>query len=308
MGERLTVRIPIEGDELDAWWYAPEGVDGPAPCVVLAHGFGGVKEMRLSAYAERFAAAGFGALVFDYRHFGASSGRPRNLLDLRLQLADWKAAVAAARARPEVDPDRVAVWGSSFSGGSVVLVAAADPKIAAVVSQAPLADGRAALIHMLKKSAGHVLALGTAGVVDALRARLGRKPYMLDAAGTPGDRRAVLTTPDAYGGMLSLLPPGVPFDNEVTARVITTLPFFRAVKAAPRLTCPLLVQVMDHDDITPPGPGAALAAAAPYGELLAYPGTHFDPYVGTGFDRVVPDQIAFLTHALRPRDIGAAAR
>jgi electron transfer flavoprotein alpha subunit len=75
MGERLAVRIPIEGDELDAWWYAPEGVDGPAPCAVLAHGFGGVKEMRLSAYAERFAAAGFGALVFDYRHFGASEGK-----------------------------------------------------------------------------------------------------------------------------------------------------------------------------------------------------------------------------------------
>jgi electron transfer flavoprotein alpha subunit len=75
MGERLAVRIPIEGDELDAWWYAPEGVDGPAPCAVLAHGFGGVKEMRLSAYAERFAAAGFGPLVFDYRHFGASEGK-----------------------------------------------------------------------------------------------------------------------------------------------------------------------------------------------------------------------------------------
>ncbi|MPY55936.1 alpha/beta hydrolase [Streptomyces spongiae] len=299
MGERLSVRIPVDGDELDAWWYAPRGVDAPAPCVVLAHGFGAIKEMRLGAYAERFAAAGLGALVFDYRHFGASGGRPRNLLDIGRQLADWKAAVAAARVRPEVDPDRVAVWGSSMSGGAVVLVAAADPRIAAVVSQAPLADGRAALFHMLRGSARHVMALGVAGVRDTVGALLGRGPHTLRAAGRPGDRDAVLTTPDAYESMIRLLPPEAPYDNEVSARVILTLPFFRAVKAAPRLTCPLLVQVMDHDDITPPGPGAALAAAARHGELLAYPGGHFDPYAGEGFDRVLPDQIAFLARVLR---------
>jgi cephalosporin-C deacetylase-like acetyl esterase len=298
MGERLPIRIPIDGDELDAWWYAPEGVDGPAPCVVLAHGFGGIKEMRLAAYAERFAAAGLGALVFDYRSFGASSGRPRNLLEIKRLVADYHAAVSAARSRPEVDSRRVAVWGSSMSGGTVVLVAAEDPSIAAVVSQAPLADGRAALVHMVKRSATHVLGLGVAGVRDALGARLGREPYTVKAVGRRGEQGAVLATADAYEGMLRLLPAEVPYDNEVSARVILSLPFFRAVAAAPRLTCPLLVQVMDHDDLTPPGPGAALAAAAPHGKLLAYPGGHWDPYVGEGFDQLVPDQIAFLKRTL----------
>ncbi|MFK0154754.1 alpha/beta hydrolase [Streptomyces sp. NPDC090493] len=298
MGDRLHIRIPVAGDELDAWWFAPEGAEGPAPCVVLAHGFGAIKEMRLAAYAERFAAAGLGALVFDYRHFGESSGQPRNLLDITRQLTDWKVAVAAARARLEVDPERVAVWGSSMSGGNVVLVAAADPRIAAVVSQAPLADGRAALLTMFGKSPRHVLGLGLAAVRDALGARLGRTPYTLKAAGQVGDHRAVLTSPDAYEGMLRMVPAGAQFDNEVSARVMLTLPFMRAVKVAPRLTCPLLVQVMDHDALTTPGPAAALAAAAPHGRLLGYPGGHFDPYVGEGFERVVPDQIAFLTQAL----------
>ncbi|MFF5147675.1 alpha/beta hydrolase [Streptomyces sp. NPDC013157] len=298
MGERLPIRIPIDGDELDAWWYAPEGVDGPAPCVVLAHGFGGIKEMRLAAYAERFAAEGLGALVFDYRSFGASSGRPRNLLEIKRLVADYHAAVSAARSRPEVDARRVAVWGSSMSGGTVVLVAAEDPSIAAVVSQAPLADGRAALVRMLKRSATHVLGLGVAGVRDALGARLGREPYTVKTVGRRGEQGAVLATADAYEGMLRLLPADVPYDNEVSARVILSLPFFRAVETAPRLSCPLLVQVMDHDDLTPPGPGAALAAAAPHGKLLAYPGGHWDPYVGEGFDQVVPDQIAFLKRTL----------
>jgi pimeloyl-ACP methyl ester carboxylesterase len=151
---------------------------------------------------------------------------------------------------------------------------------------------------MVKRSATHVLGLGVAGVRDALGARLGREPYTVKAVGRRGEHGAVLATADAYAGMLRLLPAEVPYDNEVSARVILSLPFFRAVAAAPRLTCPLLVQVMDHDDLTPPGPGAALAAAAPHGELLAYRGGHWDPYVGEGFDQVVPDQIAFLKRTL----------
>ena len=46
----------------------------------MAHGFSGVREQRLDAYAERFAQAGLAVLVFDYRHFGASGGEPRQLL------------------------------------------------------------------------------------------------------------------------------------------------------------------------------------------------------------------------------------
>ncbi|MEV5835492.1 alpha/beta fold hydrolase [Nocardia sp. NPDC052112] len=131
MEQRTDIRIPVEGEELHAWWYPPHDVNGPAPCVVLAHGFGGIKQMRLWAYAEQFSEAGFGALVFDYRHFGESTGQPRNLLDLGKQFSDWNAAITAARARPDVDPDRVAVWGSSMSGGMVMMVAARDARIAA---------------------------------------------------------------------------------------------------------------------------------------------------------------------------------
>src|SRR5690349_20947540 len=117
-----------------AWVYEPEG-EGPFPCVVLAHGWTGVREQRLDAFAERFASAGLAALVFDYRHFGASEGEPRQLLDIGRQHEDWVAAIAYARTRGDVDPDRIALWGSSFSGGHVVSVAARDRRIAAVVAQ-----------------------------------------------------------------------------------------------------------------------------------------------------------------------------
>ena len=91
------------GLECAAWLYQPEG-QGPHPCVVMAHGFSAVREQRLDAYAERFAAAGLAVLVFDYRHFGASQGEPRQLLSIARQLADWRAAVAHARNLPDVDP------------------------------------------------------------------------------------------------------------------------------------------------------------------------------------------------------------
>jgi hypothetical protein len=138
--DRSDVRFRSGAEECGAWLYRPED-EGPRPIVVLGHGLGAVKEMRLDAYAERFLAAGFGALVFDYRHFGASGGEPRQLLDIARQLEDWRAAVSFAHGLPWVDPDRVAIFGSSFGGGHAILTAANDPRIAAAIAQCPFTDG-----------------------------------------------------------------------------------------------------------------------------------------------------------------------
>ena len=137
--------------------------------VVLAHGWTGVREQRLDAYAERFAGAGLAALVFDYRHFGASSGEPRQLLDIRRQLADWAAAIAFVRSRAEIDPGRVALWGTSFSGGHVIETAARDRQIAAVVAQVPFADG---LRNLPSLGVALALRLIAAGLRDQIGAAL----------------------------------------------------------------------------------------------------------------------------------------
>src|SRR5437763_8133511 len=103
---RQDIAFDSAGDRCAAWLYTPSG-EGPYPIVVLAHGFGALREARLWAYAERFAAAGMAALVFDYRHFGASGGEPRQLLDVERQHADWRAAIEFARGLEGVDPERV---------------------------------------------------------------------------------------------------------------------------------------------------------------------------------------------------------
>ena len=142
--DRRDVNFDSSGTACAAWLYEAEP-GSRRPCVVLAHGFGATRIARLDAYAERFAQAGLHALAFDYRGFGDSQGEPRQLLDIHGQLDDWRSAVEFARTIDGVDPERIVLWGSSFSGGHVAVLAAEDARVAAAISQAPFMDGLAAL-------------------------------------------------------------------------------------------------------------------------------------------------------------------
>jgi alpha-beta hydrolase superfamily lysophospholipase len=94
----------------------------------------------LPSYAERFAVAGFAVLTFDYRCFGESEGQPRQLIDVKQQREDIRAATHFARRTEGIDPARIALWGTSLGGGHVIVVAADDPEIAAVIAQVPGID------------------------------------------------------------------------------------------------------------------------------------------------------------------------
>jgi dienelactone hydrolase len=120
MAGRSNEEIPSGDTFLAAWLYRPDGGDGgeKRPLVIMGHGIGGVREMRLDAYAERFAAAGLGVLVFDYRYLGASGGQPRQLVSIKRQLEDWASAIAFARRIPWVDPSRIALWEALSAEGT----------------------------------------------------------------------------------------------------------------------------------------------------------------------------------------------
>jgi dienelactone hydrolase len=100
---RYDVEFPVAGTACRGWWY-PAMAQGHGGCVVMAHGLGGLRSAGLEPYARRFAEAGFAVLLFDYRHFGASDGQPRQWVSVRRQLADWAAAVAFARRQPGAAP------------------------------------------------------------------------------------------------------------------------------------------------------------------------------------------------------------
>src|SRR6266550_5893250 len=125
-----------------AWLFLPKAAAPGARVsgVAMAHGLGAVKEMYLEPFARRFAEAGIAALLFDYRGFGASGGEPRQRIFPRDQIEDYRSALTWLSLQPEIDADRLGVWGSSFSGGHVLHVAAYDPRVKAVVSQVGAMD------------------------------------------------------------------------------------------------------------------------------------------------------------------------
>src|ERR1700681_2616029 len=137
---REDLHFSCGGEDCAAWLYPAAGGSNEAmPLIVMAHGLSGTRRDRLGAFAERFAAAGIAALVFDYRGFGDSTGEP-DLFEPSLQLEDWRAAIAFARSLPDIDAGRVATFGSSLGGGNALAAAAEDPKVAAVISQVPYLD------------------------------------------------------------------------------------------------------------------------------------------------------------------------
>lgn len=290
---RADVTFESGGARCAAWLYRP-GASGTVPCVVLAPGFSSVREQRLDAYAERFARAGLAALLFDYRHFGASEGEPRQLVDIKLQLEDWRGAISAAREQDDIDPDRVALFGVSLSGGYVLELAAEDPRVAAVISQSPFVDGRATLRLL---GTANVLRLSAAGLRDQVGAWLNRPPYLIKAVGDPGDL-AAMATPDATAGMATITPAGSTWRNEVAARIALRIGAYRPGRRASEVTCPVLVCVCENETLAPPKAALEVADAIPRGEARRYATGHFEICLGEWFERIVADQTEFLTRSL----------
>jgi pimeloyl-ACP methyl ester carboxylesterase len=217
----------------------------------MAHGFGATRDASLEPYAERFASAGMHVLLFDYRHFGASDGEPRQLLSVRRQLQDYAAAVHFAQALAGVDPQRVAVWGTSFAGGHALVTAATVPGVAAAVCQCPMMDGLAAVTNILGYAGfGQLLRLTGHGLLDAALAPFGRAHY-IPIVGKPG-QLGMMTTEDAEAGYLALVPPG--FRAEVAARIALTAGFYRPVRYADRVHCPVPCRCVSETASRPPRP------------------------------------------------------
>jgi hypothetical protein len=305
---RVDVELPssIDGTVLRGWSYTPVGADtgAPGPGVVMAHGFSAVKEMGLEAMADALAAAGFAVLAYDHRNLGASDGEPRQEIDIWAQARDYRSAFDWLAARPAVDATRIALWGSSYSGGEVLVVGAADRRVAAVVAQVPFAG--------ITTEYSDADLAGWPALRDAL---------LTGARGAPADPfgpiavvceeeggAAFLAQPESWRwftaqGRL----PGSAWRNEVTVRNDGGPALFDPGLAVGHLApTPLLMIVATEDRLA--ATDVALAAFERAGEpkeLVLVEGDHFVPYGGDAFDVCRDATIAFLRGALersRPDD------
>jgi dienelactone hydrolase len=282
--ERQDHTFGSSGDSCAAWLY-PAASRDRGPIVVMAHGLSGTRRDRLGAFAERFAAEGLAALVFDYRGFGDSGGEP-DLFSPGRQLEDWRGAIAYARSLPQVDPDRVATFGSSMGGGNALAAAAQDTRVAAAVSQVPFLDLPGQAYRSAPEVVGQMLAAAQEG-------------RHLPAVGQPHEA-AFINAPDAEAGWRHVVAIGDDsrWRNRVSARWLIEEPY-RPAEHAPTLHCPWLVCVGEADQVAQPGPAIAAAHEAPLGELRSYPGVdHFDIYDGPEHEAVVADEIEFLRRVL----------
>lgn len=286
---RIGVKFTSGAETCEAWLYLPDS-PGPHPCIVAAHGIGAIRQVRLGAYAERFASAGFAMLTFDYRHWGTSEGIPRYLCSIPGQHADIHAAIDYVRALKEIDPNRVVLFGTSFGGGHALVVASQRSDLAAVIAQCAVVDCFAtALRSPLRLAARWMIA----GLVDQARALVSLSPKYIKLAGKPGEV-ALMTALDAEESYAAMIDGPSPWRNQIAARMILTMPFYSPISSARKISSPLLMLVCDRDEVCPASSATKAAALAPLGRAVHFDSSHFEIYFGDLFDAATSEILEFL--------------
>jgi uncharacterized protein len=280
MVERRDVEFVVEGgDHLRGWLFFPEAGNGQHPAISMAHGYAGVKEHGLERFAQSFAEAGFVVLVHDHRNFGASDGAIRHDIDPWRQIADWRRAISFLESLPEVDADRIGVWGTSYAGGHVLVLAANDRRIRAVVAQVPTISGYEQGLRRVPPDA--VTALEHLFDGDERAQFRGESPRRQQVVGDDPSVPASYRSRDAMSFYLQPLPPGA-WTNEVTvrsgrlARMYEPGAWIGRVSPTPLL---MIVALADHITLTDLELRAYEQALEPK-RLVTIEGGHFDPYQG----------------------------
>lgn len=280
---------------LRGWYYRPDAAnDGAVPGIVMAHGFSAVKEMALDRFAAVFAAAGLTVLVYDHRNLGASDGEHRQLVDPWGQIRDARRALDWLAAQRDVDAARLAIWGSSFSGGEALVIGAADERVAAVVAQAPyvgnpqLGDDDGSLIAAMRSAAlGDEPGPG-AQVVGPLPV-VAADPTVA----------AMLPQPESWEWFQSHAADAPTWRNAVTLVLDGAPAPFEPALAAAHLTAPLLMIVATEDHVADADLAlAAFEQAAEPKRLELVAGDHYVVYHGAGFDQASGAARDFLVETL----------
>lgn len=135
------IEFSSQGELCRGWLITPDEGEGPFPTVIMAGGWCYVKEIVMPNYADYFLKEGFATILFNYRNFAESEGSIRQHLDPWWQIEDYRNAISFAETLEEVDVNRIAAWGISYSGGHVLITGALDPRVKCIVSTIPVVDG-----------------------------------------------------------------------------------------------------------------------------------------------------------------------
>jgi uncharacterized protein len=296
---RRDIEIKTEGTILRGWFYTPDRASGKTPAIVMAHGFSAVKEMYLDRFAEHFCATGLAVVVFDNRNFGASDGQPRQEIDPWAQVRDYRHAITWTRTQGEIHPDRIGVWGSSYSGGHALVVGAIDRRVKCVVSQVPLISGYRTIQRLVRPD-----------FIGPLRAQLdadrdarfrGEVPAMIPVVAADPLAPSASPTPDSYQWFIETgRERARSWRNEVTLRTLEMLMEYEPGSYIARISpTPLMLVVAVNDTLT-----VADLAITAFNEalepkrLVLLEGGHFDAYVSDFETAANSASDWFVTHLM----------
>ncbi|GAA5009199.1 alpha/beta hydrolase [Acinetobacter puyangensis] len=278
-----------EQEIIAADFYRPKLLKTPA-VIVMAHGLAAERSFGLAVFAKRFAQAGYAVVVFDYRNFGGSTGKPRGLVSIRQQLQDWENVLLQLQKRRDINTRKVVLWGTSLSGGHVLSLAPQCKYVQAVITQVPYIDGQESLKIYPKK---YLTRLSRIVAKDFMSKQLGLEPHTIAVIAESGIR--CFASPDSYSGFLSIVPQHVERIEEIPARIMFSLSRYRPILAVRKITVPVCLLAATQDQIVPIEiTRLCVTNLAPFVQYHEFPVGHFDVYHGQWFEKNISMQIDFL--------------
>ncbi|EJL75798.1 alpha/beta hydrolase [Chryseobacterium populi] len=263
-----------EREKIAALQYTPEKED-KCPAIIMAHGFGLIKEAYIDRFAEKFAGMGFVVILFDYRNFGESEGLPRQEVNPFMQIDDYKNSITYAQTLNHVDDEKIGIWGTSYSGGHAIAVAATDRRVQCVVSQVPTISGFQSGIRRMpaEKTPVYLESIKK----DRRNRFYGKEPIIRKLT---GEADSLYPTPDAEEYYMGAVKFSKTFRNEVTLRSTEYSRMYEPGIYVSRISpVPILFIVALNDMVTPTDLCLkAYEEALHPKKLVSIPDGHFSPY------------------------------
>jgi fermentation-respiration switch protein FrsA (DUF1100 family) len=232
----------------------------------------------LEDYAAVFVARGFAAFTFDFRNLGASDGQPRQDIDPHQQVEDFRSAISYIRSRPDVDGESIGVWGSSYSGGHALVVAALDRRVRCVVAQVPTISGWRAARQKL--SSKDLLGQQQRFEEDREARIAGAEPATIAMVSPDPDAAVAYPGGASYEYMWGQGQVCSNWRNLVTVRSLELARGYEPGTFVSRIApTPLMIIAADSDTVTPTDlQQEAYQGAHHPKKLLLVPGDHYSVY------------------------------
>lgn len=275
---RIDISFYSSHSLVKGWLFMPVTAgDKKLPVIIMAPGFSGTKECTYQFYGAHFAKAGFAVLLFDYPNFGESDGQNRGEVDPWIQVQAYRDAISYSTTLDAIDPERIGVWGGSYSGGHAMVVSAVDKRVKCLVAMTPFISGAFYVQNMPKQSRDF---LNSQFNADRLSRVQGGEPVMIPVVSDKKGDFCAISGKNAWDFVESFKHYAPSFENKVTLKSLEMqLEYEPGAYITYIDTIPKLFIVAQNDEMIPePLIIETYNKASEPKQLQYIKGYHFSPY------------------------------